>query len=90
MNAEHPHEDLGAEEPSLWSALGLPEPQLLERGQAPPVDWQLLRRLTRQELPDQAARMTFRLIDAYPEWNEAHAQIIVEEFNARHPKIGHI
>ena len=88
MNAEHPHEELDAEEPSLWSALGLPKPQPLERGQAPPVDWTLLRRLTRQDLPEQTARMAFRMINAYPEWSEAHAQVLIEEFKARHRRSG--
>jgi hypothetical protein len=68
---------------SLWAELGLPEPEPLGEGQAPPVDWEILRRLVRQELPEQAARMTFRLIDSYSEWNAAHAKLLVDEFKSR-------
>ena len=68
---------------SLWSELGIPAPQAIGCGPAPEVDRELLRRLVRQELPEQAARMTHRLIDAYPEWNEAHAQLLIEEFRRR-------
>lgn len=72
-----------AQDFSLWAELGLPEPTPIADGQAPPVDWTLLRRLVRKELPEQAARMTFSLIHAYQEWNAAHAQLLVEEFKAR-------
>jgi len=68
---------------SLWAILGLPEPVPHKDGTAPPVDGELLRRLVRQELPEQAARMAFRLIDAYREWNMAHAQLLVDEFKSR-------
>ena len=68
---------------SLWAELGLPEPKPLADGRAPPVEWTLVRRLVRQELPERAARVTYGLIHTYPEWKSAHAQILVEEFKAR-------
>lgn len=86
MNAEHKGEEQDRGQPpdfSLWAELGLPEPKPLANGQAPPVDWTLLRRLVRQELPERATRMTFGLIHAYSEWSAAHAKILVEEYKAR-------
>lgn len=64
---------------SVWSELGLPEPPPAIAGHAPPVEWTLLRRLARDELPDHAARMAYRLVFAYAEWKEAFAQILAEE-----------
>ena len=85
MNADPNRQPDDANEPrdfSLWAELGLTEPEPLAEGQSPPVDWTLLRRLVHQELSEQAARMTYGLVHAYPEWKSAHAQILVEEFKA--------
>jgi hypothetical protein len=87
MNAESHREGEGQgieQSGSVWAELGLPEPQPADSGQGPAVDWALLRRLVRRELPEQAARMTYRLIEAYSEWNAAHAQILIEEFKSHH------
>lgn len=82
MNAEQQPDGkrpITEQELSVWSELGLPEPQPAKAGQAPPVEWALLRRLARDELPELAARMTYRLVYAYAEWKEAFAQILAEE-----------
>ena len=83
MDADPQRQQQGqsAEDFSLWAELGLPEPERLDAG--PPVDWELLRRLARQELPEQATRIVYGLIHRYRGWNDAHAKILVEEFKAR-------
>lgn len=65
---------------SLWADLGLTEPEFLEDSLAPEVDERLLRRLVRQELPENVARAVYRLICSFKSWHRAHAQVMLDEF----------
>ncbi len=47
---------------------------------APEVDHELLRRLARKELSRETSRMAFRLIHSFESWRNAHADVVVEEF----------
>lgn len=78
-----PRQGEGEDDRSLWSELGLPELDLLEGGESPEVDRELLLRLVRRELTERAARIVYRLIYTYANWNDAHTQILVEEFAKR-------
>lgn len=64
---------------SLWADLGLKEPEFLDDSLAPEVDERLLRRLVRQELPEQVARAVYRLICSFKSWHSAHAQVMLDE-----------
>jgi hypothetical protein len=65
---------------SIWEALGLPEPRRSDDQIAPAVDRDLLVRLVRKQLPDDAARALYRLIHAFQSWNDAYAEVVVENF----------
>ena len=65
---------------SLWAELGLSEPEFLDDSLAPEVDERLLRRLVRQELPENVARAVYRLICSFRSWHRAHAQALLDEF----------
>jgi len=78
-----PQGEEGEHARSLWSELGLPEMDPLEGGEAPEVDREVLLRLVRRELSERAARVVYRLIYAYANWNDAHTQLLVEEFVRR-------
>lgn len=66
---------------SLWAELGLAELDFLDESSAPEIDEPLLRRLVRQELPENVARAVYRLIYSYASWHHAHAKIMLDEFN---------
>jgi len=69
---------------SLWAELGLPEPQAWPEDLAPTVDRDLLLRLVRRELSDEATRSCFRLIQAFTSWRDAHAEVLAAEFRRTH------
>lgn len=64
---------------SAWAELGLSEPEFLDDSLAPEVDDGLLRRLVRQELPENVARAVYRLIYSFASWHHAHSQVLLEE-----------
>jgi len=75
------HEDESASDKvSFWAELGLPEPQDWPEDLAPAVDRDLLLRLVRRELSDEATRGCFRLIQAFASWRDAHAEVLAAEF----------
>ena len=49
---------------------------------APPVDEALLLKLVRRQLTRDEAREAYRLVHTFPEWNEAHSRLLVEEFRS--------
>jgi hypothetical protein len=70
--------------PSLWAALGLPEPLRQDESLAPEIDHDLLVRLVRRELPEEQARAVYHLIHAFQSWTDAHAQVVTDEFHRQH------
>ena len=58
----------------------------LDESLAPQVDQELLAALVRQELPEEDARLVYRLIHSFQSWSEAHTQIVAAEFRRRHAK----
>jgi hypothetical protein len=70
---------------SLWSQLGLPEPEYLDESRAPPVDRSLLLRLIRRNLSAEQARTVYWLIISFVSWRDAHAELVAEEFRRRPP-----
>lgn len=68
---------------ALWRELGLGEPDFLDPSMAPEVDEVLLRHLVRQELPQSVARALYRLIYSYPNWHEAHGNVLRDEIEKR-------
>lgn len=82
LDAEQKPTAHGSEEEtrqSLWADLGLTEPEFIDDSLAPKVDDALLRRLVRQELPENVARAVYRLIYSFASWHHAHAQVVLEE-----------
>lgn len=63
---------------SLWSDLGLPEPDL--RGGGPEVDVKIILSLIRQELPHQVVRTVWRNIMSWKAWHTAHSRVLLAEF----------
>lgn len=47
---------------------------------APDVDHKLLYALVRKKLSEDSARSVYRLIHSFKSWDDAHAQILIEEF----------
>lgn len=47
---------------------------------APDVDHKLLYALVRKELAEDLARSVYRLIHSFKSWDDAHARILIEEF----------
>lgn len=58
----------------------------LDESLAPEVDRDLLQALVRRELPEADARLVYRLIHSFQSWNEAHTQVLIEEFRRPHAK----
>jgi hypothetical protein len=82
QNAEQksdPHDAKSGAPRSLWADLGLTEPELLDEALAPEVDEALLRRLVRQELPENVARALYRLISSFASWHQAHTKALLAE-----------
>lgn len=50
---------------------------------APEVDRDLLLALVRRQLSEDDSRLLYRLIYSFRSWNEAHAQVLIEEFQRR-------
>lgn len=71
---------------ALWRELGLGEPDFLDPSLAPDVDQALLRRLIRQELPENVARAVYRLIYSFSSWHEAHGRILLDELKKTDPQ----
>ena len=63
----------------MWRELGLNEPDFLDASLAPEVDEVLLRRLIRQELPENVERALYRLIYSFSSWHEAHGKMLLDE-----------
>ena len=57
-----------------------PPRQFQDESLAPEVDRELLQALVRRELTEETARAVYHLIHSFRSWNEAHAQILIEEF----------
>jgi hypothetical protein len=70
---------------TLWSQLGLPEPEYLDESQAPRVDRALLLRLIRRNLSAEEARAVYWLIISFVSWRDAHAELVADEFRRRPP-----
>lgn len=69
---------------TLWQELGLPEPRFEDERTAPAVDRDLLGRLVRKELSEDASRDVYRLIVSYASWRDAHAQVVANEYRRQH------
>lgn len=52
---------------------------------APEVDRKLLLSLARGELPEDQARLVYRLVYSFKSWCDAHTEVLTEEFH-RSPK----
>ena len=61
-----------------------PPGEFQDESLAPEVDHDLLRALVRRELTEETARGVYHLIHSFRSWNEAHAQILIEEFRRTH------
>ncbi len=61
-------------------------PKSSEGDKSPPVDEELLRALVRQELPESQKRDVFLLIHSFKDWDDVHARILAEEFQAKQTK----
>ncbi|MEX2119897.1 MAG: hypothetical protein WD847_09915 [Pirellulales bacterium] len=62
-----------------WEALGLPPPVYEDERLAPEVDFKVLHKLVRRELPDQMAAAAFKLVYTFRSWSFAHARVLMEE-----------
>lgn len=90
-DAGHASDDRDTEvgaQASLWAELGLNEPEFLDESLAPQVDEVLLRKLIRQELPENVARATYRLICSFASWHHAHSKLLLAELqkSRQHPE----
>lgn len=70
----------------IWKELGVPKPQYEDETHAPPVDWDGLRALLRQELAEDRAREITLLLVRFRSWAEGMAEVARESFNANYPK----
>ena len=69
---------------SLWTALGVPEPNFRDERSAPPVDHDVLTRLVRKEYPENVARAAYMLIHSFESWNKAYADTLAAEYHRTH------
>jgi hypothetical protein len=69
-------------------SVALPKCKPKPEGAAPPIDRALLRAVVRQQLSELAARFVYRLVHSYKSWNDAHSEILVEEFRRQSRNAG--
>ena len=62
---------------SLWSKLGIPEPDLQDGG--PEVDDEIILSVVRHELPEPVARAVYRQICTWKSWQAAHIRVLLAE-----------
>ena len=67
-------------DPGLLEGMADPAREFQDESLAPEVDYDLLRALVRKEVTEQTARAIYHLIHSFKSWNEAHAQLLIEEF----------
>jgi hypothetical protein len=66
--------------PDPVDPLAFGQPVFRDESLAPQVDLDLLRALVRRELADETTRSVYRLIHSFRSWNDAHTQIMIDEF----------
>lgn len=86
MRAGHPAECSAGAVTTDCSSIrgGLALTQFKDESLAPEVDHDLLRALVRHELDEPTARSVYEFIYSFKSWNEAHTEILSDEFRRNH------
>ncbi|MEX2118237.1 MAG: hypothetical protein WD847_01400 [Pirellulales bacterium] len=64
---------------TLWDELERDRPAFMDEKLAPKIDFELLTKLVRRELPGPIADSVYQLIYAFQSWNFAHYEILMAE-----------